>query len=445
MASCYTFGQTLVTDLKTPMNSPVPHTYELGDGMTSTDKANLSDSVAIRYPDATEVNPPSATYHYNCHSFAWYRSEGGNRNVWIGWTGGGTAEDVYWDDGSFIKVSSLSDATKISYDNDGKGDHSAIKLFGTNCRSKWGPWPLVDHAVDYGPDIYNMSIREYYAPFKVNGPQLVCSGSTATFTTPDYVDCTFNWTYNTNLLDYVSGQGTKTFVVKPKYSYSQGQAWVKLELTIDLDDDVTREITKNVWVGIPTNDNIEFGVFQQPPPNDQVPILHGADIGVGSNTDAMSQGVTGYIWDFMSWSPYITGYQEYMGYDNGSALICLTTSAPSQQIVRVSAVNACGSDDLMGKVKMFYAVDPFKLLFSPNPTTGETTLTIESASKQKTFDETAEWDLEVYSETHLLKTKQTGLRGQIAKIQTAGWKEGVYLVRVNYNDEVLTGKLLVKR
>jgi hypothetical protein len=99
----------------------------------------------------------------------------------------------------------------------------------------------------------------------------------------------------------------------------------------------------------------------------------------------------------------------------------------------------------MGKVKMFYAVDPFKLLFSPNPTTGETTLTIESASKQKTFDETAEWDLEVYSETHLLKTKQTGLRGQIAKIQTAGWKEGVYLVRVNYNDEVLTGKLLVKR
>ena len=142
MVFCYTFGQTLVTDLKTPMNSPVPHTYELGDGMTSTDKANLSDSVAIRYPDATEVNPPSATYHYNCHSFAWYRSEGGNRNVWIGWTGGGTAEDVYWDDGSFIKVSSLSDATKISYDNDGTGDHSAIKLSGTNCRSKWGVWPL---------------------------------------------------------------------------------------------------------------------------------------------------------------------------------------------------------------------------------------------------------------------------------------------------------------
>ena len=85
------------------------------------------------------------------------------------------------------------------------------------------------------------------------------------------------------------------------------------------------------------------------------------------------------------------------------------------------------------------------MLLSPNPATGETTLTIETVSEEKTFDETAEWDLEVYSETQLLKTKQTSLRGQSAKIQTAGWKEGVYMVRVNYNGEVLTGKLLVKR
>jgi hypothetical protein len=87
----------------------------------------------------------------------------------------------------------------------------------------------------------------------------------------------------------------------------------------------------------------------------------------------------------------------------------------------------------------------YLLSFSPNPTTGETTLTIKTNSAEKTFDETAEWDLEVYSETQLLKTKQTGLRGQSAKIQTAGWKEGVYIVRVNYNGEVLTGKLVVKK
>jgi hypothetical protein len=92
-----------------------------------------------------------------------------------------------------------------------------------------------------------------------------------------------------------------------------------------------------------------------------------------------------------------------------------------------------------------YSCSSYFLLLSPNPTTGETTLTIETNSSEKTFDETAEWELEVYSETQLLKTKQTGLHGQSAKIQTAGWKEGVYLVRVNYNGEILTGKLVVKR
>jgi hypothetical protein len=50
------------------------------------------------------------------------------------------------------------------------------------------------------------------------------------------------------------------------------------------------------------------------------------------------------------------------------------------------------------------------LLFTPNPTTGETTMSIESTSKEKTFDENTTWDFEVYSETQLLKKKQTNLR-----------------------------------
>jgi hypothetical protein len=70
---------------------------------------------------------------------------------------------------------------------------------------------------------------------------------------------------------------------------------------------------------------------------------------------------------------------------------------------------------------------------------------LESNTEDNTIDETVKWDLEVYSETQMLKTKQTGLRGQRAKIQTAGWQEGNYLVRVKYKNEILTAKLLVKR
>jgi hypothetical protein len=106
---------------------------------------------------------------------------------------------------------------------------------------------------------------------------------------------------------------------------------------------------------------------------------------------------------------------------------------------------ACGWGDWVSTELEFRDCSQMLLLFTPNPTTGETTMSIESTSKEKTFDENTTWDFEVYSETQLLKKKQTNLRGQSTKIQTNGWKEGVYSVRVKYQNEILTGKLVVKR
>jgi hypothetical protein len=72
-------------------------------------------------------------------------------------------------------------------------------------------------------------------------------------------------------------------------------------------------------------------------------------------------------------------------------------------------------------------------------------LSIKSGSEEETLDETIEWDLEIYSETLVLKEKKTGLKGSEYVIQTPGWKEGLYLVRVKYGEEALTGKLMVKK
>ena len=95
------------------------------------------------------------------------------------------------------------------------------------------------------------------------------------------------------------------------------------------------------------------------------------------------------------------------------------------------------------------------MMFTPNPTTGETTLSIEqgeteepilkSALQKPAFDENAEWDLAVYSPNQSLQQKKTGLKGRSTKIQTEGWAEGVYTVRVKYKNEILTGKLVVKK
>nr|WP_319269225.1 S8 family peptidase [uncultured Draconibacterium sp.] len=107
------------------------------------------------------------------------------------------------------------------------------------------------------------------------------------------------------------------------------------------------------------------------------------------------------------------------------------------------------------KTLTLFAYSGYSLLLSPNPTTGEATVTIEqsttedgtlkSASPDNIFDKNAEWDIEVYDNAQSLKLKKQKLKGKSTTIQTASWKEGVYMVRVKYKDEILTGKLVVKK
>jgi hypothetical protein len=44
-----------------------------------------------------------------------------------------------------------------------------------------------------------------------------------------------------------------------------------------------------------------------------------------------------------------------------------------------------------------------------------------------------------------LNKKKTKIMGNSTKIQTAGWKEGVYIVRIKYKNEILQEKLVVKK
>ena len=120
--------------------------------------------------------------------------------------------------------------------------------------------------------------------------------------------------------------------------------------------------------------------------------------------------------------------------------------APYDENIWISAHNQCGWS--MSKRTTWLVEDECEndwyLVFSPNPATGETMLTIESNSTEKTFDFVAEWDLEIYTQTQMLKDRKTKLKGNSTTINTSGWKEGVYVARVKYKDEVLTGKLVVK-
>ncbi|MDO9614478.1 MAG: T9SS type A sorting domain-containing protein, partial [Bacteroidota bacterium] len=71
------------------------------------------------------------------------------------------------------------------------------------------------------------------------------------------------------------------------------------------------------------------------------------------------------------------------------------------------------------------------------------TLSISTKSGTKVNDNLA-WDLEVYDSMHSLKTKTQKLKGDKKAINTTGWKDGVYIVRVKIGNEIISEKLVVK-
>lgn len=156
------------------------------------------------------------------------------------------------------------------------------------------------------------------------------------------------------------------------------------------------------------------------------------------NNNNTSCSTHSYTWSVPS------GWTQFYTYQN---MISINTNSQPGGPVSVNANTCCNNNVtiISGYMGTDYNCGYYSISLSPNPVTGEATLMLESNTEDNTIDETVKWDLEVYTETQLLKTKQTGLRGQSVKIQTSGWPEGNYLVRVKYKNEILTSKLLVKR
>jgi hypothetical protein len=93
-----------------------------------------------------------------------------------------TAEDIYWQDGSYAEVSSESQAHKVSYFSD---NHSAITTSTSEWFvSKWGVAPLMKHVYNDCP--YNSSSLKYYKrnylTVDIDGPTLLSQNQTGTYT-----------------------------------------------------------------------------------------------------------------------------------------------------------------------------------------------------------------------------------------------------------------------
>jgi hypothetical protein len=268
-----------------------------------------------------------------------------------------------------------------------------------------------------------------------SGPDLVCSSDvTYSVTIPGTASVT--WSKSTSL-DQVGVNTNPTYTVNAATSETTGFVTATIKNSQG-QTFLTR--TKNLWVGVPDYTLLDID-------------LEDGELIACDYTSATAEyngtsGIDAYEWYMPEAQDWEIEEESGAGPDYKYVEIDYWEDPPPYyEDIYIRAHNTCGWSNWEGTTWPVFdnCGGWLYLLFTPNPTTGETTLTIETNSSEKTFDETAEWDLEVYSETQLLKTKQTSLRGQSAKIQTAGWKEGVYLVRVNYNGEVLAGKMVVKR
>lgn len=143
----------------TPRGTRVPvraTTYEL----TQAQIQSIHTYVARVYPRATRLS--NASRRYNCHSFAWYSASTSN----IAWMNT-PSDDIYMRDGSYRYLgwapgtfvpTNVPNGARVSYPT--SSDHSAIKANNTSFISKWGQYPIMQHAPNYSP--YAASRLYYY-------------------------------------------------------------------------------------------------------------------------------------------------------------------------------------------------------------------------------------------------------------------------------------------
>lgn len=168
----YTSGLTTwrVEERQTPNGSSVLVGVLVNGELSNSEKVNIANQIHQTYGVEILGYP---TFSYNCHGYAWHVSEGGD-NVWMG-LDNGTYEDIYWEDSSYVEVPE-SLATKVSY----SGNHSAVRISGSEFVSKWGYGPLVKHSPTVTPG-YGYP-HKYYRRLSpsISGEPVICDSCTYT-------------------------------------------------------------------------------------------------------------------------------------------------------------------------------------------------------------------------------------------------------------------------
>lgn len=266
--------------------------------------------------------------------------------------------------------------------------------------------------------------------YAVSGSNYVCqSGSTFTFS-HTLGDAPVTWSVTpTSLFNSpTSGSGSNPIIYANNNSNS-GSGQIIFHVGCS-------NYSKTIWVGKPGTPTTTPSGY---------PTL---EIGLGALQPVSLFKTPGFTGGTINW--WSTGSIEPVGSTNSTTCTFeAVTLGPGNFYVTVQ--NTCGTSPTGGGTVNVVSGGggQLMLVLAPNPATDETTITIATTEEQ-TVEENAEWDFEVFDNAQNLKAAKTKLKSNSTQLQTAGWKEGVYAVRVNYKpkgkpEEILTGKLVVTK
>ena len=260
-----------------------------------------------------------------------------------------------------------------------------------------------------------VKVKQFFlAPEITFSNNLICYSGTATIDV-DAAATNITWQLTpSNLFTTASGSGKVATMTRASGVNGQG----KITYSFQMPSGETFTAEKNIYVGslptpyIPTSivhcgTEVNFIV-------DELNTTYGTSFSWSSDILSISNNT----------SPQCTAWGTYDG--TGYISCTVTTCGVSKTGTTTVRVNACDY-----------------LLFTPNPATNETTVSLESATQKSTIIASG-WDVEVYDQGQLLKIKKTRLTARTTTLNTSDWKEGVYIVRAKVGDEVITEKLLVK-
>ncbi|MFM7430084.1 MAG: T9SS type A sorting domain-containing protein, partial [Flammeovirgaceae bacterium] len=205
--------------------------------LTQAQINSINASQQSQFPNVVKLAEPTSSY--NCHNYAFVKSEGGSE-FWLNTPG----DDAFWNDQSYVSTTNTAQANlKVSY----QGDHSAVTTSVTNqAISKWGAWGLYRHNITDVPSSYlpNSTLTYYRRKPTITGPSLICSSGTFGLQDqPTGTSISWSSSFATGLaINATTGFSTRQ-------NNFNGQVIITATITSACGNVV---FTKNVTVGTPT-------------------------------------------------------------------------------------------------------------------------------------------------------------------------------------------------